>query len=198
VPVCQYEKLFQKAVELNRENVDMREGLKEAQSKIEHLTDRLGRVRDELNIEKKEMMQDMQLEAAKLVCQKKELSNKVFDLSGGIEYASHDQLKTMLASWRCGVFNLVPNYFTEVDSNNAQHRKILQNLDHDSFHVLKKYGGEMYWNLCESWLSNSLLNRIQSYFCIGADEALSRSGLEGDQTLLKLEEFVADGPDATG
>src|ERR1700722_2726388 len=187
ISVYQYEKLWQQADELHLKNIDKRERLKEAESEIARLTNSLSKVRNECNKEKKEMMQDMQREAAeraaKLERQKKELSNKVFDLSGGIEYASHDQLKTMLEGWRGGVLNLVPNYFTEVDFDKAQHQKIFQNSDDHGFHVLKKYGGKVFWDLCESWLSNSLLDRTQSYFCIGADEAVGQSGLKVDQTL---------------
>ena len=198
VPVHQYEKLWHHADKLHRENVDKTEKLREAEAKFVRLTNRLSRARNELNKEKKEMMEDMQREATELESQKKELSNKVFDLSGGIEYASHDRLKTMFEGWRGGVINLAPNYFTEVNLDKAQHQDILRNWDKKDLQVLEKYGDKVFWDLCESWLNASLLDRIQSYFCIGADEAVDQSELKVDQTLLKLEHFVVDSPVATG
>lgn len=108
--------------------------------------------------------------------QKHHLSQKIYELTGGIEYASHDQFRRMIQSWQGAVADLATKYFPDLDLENPSHMQFIQNKpDGHDFHLLKEHQYEVYSYLCESWLSNSVLRRTEQYFCIGTDQAFSKA-----------------------
>lgn len=128
----------------------------------------------------------------------KELSGKVFELTGGTFNATQDQLRGMLQSWRGGINNIAPNFFTRIgdldlgDDNQAVH--FCQNLTDIDFKILMCYGSEAYYYLCESWLFRSILEHISNIFCVGSREALGPNGSIIDEGLRLLYEAVDKSP----
>ncbi|KAI9770878.1 MAG: hypothetical protein M1839_002998 [Geoglossum umbratile] len=133
-------------------------------------------LRDMLNERARDAHADMSKAVAEHAQQRRELEEKVFELAGGIEYASEGAMKLSLESVVSKIGSQVPNMFREADQANLEHRRIFVHLElKGRFNVLRyldEYGSDVWFHICNMLVFDSIWREIDRKFCIGADEAL--------------------------
>jgi hypothetical protein len=106
--------------------------------------------------------------------QLRSLEAKVFELAGGIEYASDGALKAMHKRAFSLISDKVPTLFGIPGLEDSLQRKIVKEHSSSDFEVFEKHGLDIYYSLCESWMFRSIWTRIQRRFCVGLEDGLGK------------------------
>jgi hypothetical protein len=104
--------------------------------------------------------------------QLRSLEAKVFELAGGIEYASDGTLGAMHKRAFSLISNKVPTLFGIPGPEDSLQRKMIKEHSSSDFEVFEKHGLDIYYSLCESWTFRSIWTHIQHRFCVGLEDGL--------------------------
>jgi hypothetical protein len=106
--------------------------------------------------------------------QLRSLEAKVFELAGGIEYASDDTLQAMHKRAFSLISNKVPTLFGIPGPEDSLQRKVIKEHSSSDFELFEKHGLDIYYSLCESWTFRSIWTHIQHRFCVGLEDGLGK------------------------
>lgn len=102
------------------------------------------------------------------------LEGKVFQLAGGIEYASDGALREMHKRALSVISNKVPTLFGIPKLENSFQMKAIEEYSSSDFEVLEKHGLDIYYSMCESWTFRCIWTHIQHRFCLGLEDGLGK------------------------
>jgi hypothetical protein len=106
--------------------------------------------------------------------QLRSLEAKVFELAGGIEYASDGTLKAMHKRAFSLISDKVPTLFGIPSPEDSLQRTIIKEHSSSDFEVFERHGLDVYYSLCESWTFHSIWTHIQHRFCVGLEDGLGK------------------------
>ncbi len=161
------EELQQLRGEYAQKLADVERRYKVASELNETLSDRIQKKDTELNRLRAEY-------ESYYVNQLRSLEEKVFQLAGGIEYASDDKLEEMHKRAFSVISDKVPTLFGMPDLKNSLQRKAIEEHSNSDFEVLEMHGLHIYYSMCESWTFRCIWTHIQCRFCLGLEDGLGK------------------------